>query len=469
VRAPLPPIPQALYASSAVAPAVAPTTTTKFAVSSGATVQGKIEAIRHSLDGTHVADFAPGAYAGKNVIIIQVESLNGFVVGKRYRGKEITPNLDKLINESWYWPNAFSETGMGNTADAEFIVNTSLYAPTDQACAVKYANRRLTSLPNVLRPLGYYSFTIHQNKVTYWNRNQLYKALGFDRYYDRSFFQGDPFMGEFGTSDENLYKRGTTVLTGLKKKGTHFYAHFISLSSHEPFVAIPEKRRPLRSPNSSLVGHYMSAESYSDMALGQFFKRLKNAGLWDDSIIVIYGDHTAMTSNTLSGANASLARALLGRAYRPIDRQRIPLIIHLPGQTTPVLRTEVAGQVDIMPSVADLTGADISGVPHMGRSLFVDSDPLVPLTAYLPGKSFLNYRILCVPRGSGKFACYRVPDGAGTGMSASDRADYSHTLTLRKISDSWVMSLKKFNAGKKGWIPDPVARAAAAKYGFTQH
>ena len=81
-----------------------------------------------------------------------------------------------------------------------------------------------------------------------------------------------------------------------------------------------------------------------------------------------------------------------------------------------------------------------------------------------------NNRILYVPKsGSTRLAAYLVPDGARTGLIAADKSDLSRANALRKLSDSWVMSLKKFNAGKRGWIPDPVARKAAKKYGFTQH
>ena len=263
------------------------------------------------------------------------------------------------------------------------------------------------------------------------------------------------------------------VLDGLNKKKTPFYGQVITLSSHPPFTWLPESMRPLRTPGAlsgSLIGRYISAESYADQQLGGFFKSLKSTGLWDNSIIVIYGDHTAMDSNTLSGKNATGTRNLLGRNYGPIDRERVGIMIHVPGQTKEVRSDDVAGQVDIMPSLADCVGLDLSAVPHMGRSLFMNSDPLVPETAYYRAGTFLNYRALFMPKsGSSKAAGYRIPDGAGTGMGASDVTDLNRANQLRKISDSWVMSFKQVKYSYKGWIPDPIARRAAKKYGFLQH
>jgi phosphoglycerol transferase MdoB-like AlkP superfamily enzyme len=123
-----------------------------------------------------------------------------------------------------------------------------------------------------------------------------------------------------------------------------------------------------------------------------------------------------------------------------------------------------------MPTVADLVGANISQVPHMGRSLFTDASALVPLTAYFPKGTFLNDNLLYVAKsGSAKAGAFRVVAGGKTGITGKESADLKRSTQLRAISDSWLMSLPKFNAGKKGWIPDPIARLAAKKYGFMQH
>jgi lipoteichoic acid synthase len=249
-------------AAHQVQPAVTTQSSTFAATSAGAKVQASIDRVRHSRDGSRVADFSAGSYKGKNVIIIQVESLDAFLIGKKYEGHEITPNLNKLLKQSWYWPNTYSETGMGNTADAEFIVNTSLYAPRDQAATVKYTPRTIPGLPRVLRGNGYYTFTIHQNKVQYWNRRQMYVGLGFNRWYDYDFFHGAPKMGPFGASDEELFKRVVPVMHTLDTKNTPFYSQIITLSSHGPFDGIPESRRPVRTPkdlSGSLMGKYISA------------------------------------------------------------------------------------------------------------------------------------------------------------------------------------------------------------------
>ena len=225
---------------------------------------------------------------------------------------------------------------MGNTADAEFIMNSSLYSPKGQAASVAYVGKAIPALPRLLGQQGYDTFTMHQNTAAYWNRKELYATLGFSRYYDSGFFRWADKFDRKGSSDELLFKKGGDLLRQVDASSTPFYAQLITLSAHSPFDLIPQARRPIKTPKDlkgSLMGDYITSENYTDFALGKFITQLKADGIWDDSIIVIYGDHTSMNENKLSGKDARAAKQLLGRSYSAADRQRVPLIIHLPGQT----------------------------------------------------------------------------------------------------------------------------------------
>ena len=86
----------------------------------------------NELKGLGAADqeaLLSGVAKGKNLIIIQMESFQEFLVDLKIDGKEITPNINKLARESQYFPNFYQNVGQGNTSDAEFVVNTSFYIP----------------------------------------------------------------------------------------------------------------------------------------------------------------------------------------------------------------------------------------------------------------------------------------------------------------------------------------------------
>jgi phosphoglycerol transferase MdoB-like AlkP superfamily enzyme len=456
-------------ASTTAAPAAS-----KVPTSAAGKFAARVERIRGSLEGSRISTFTPGAFKGKNVIIVQVEALNTMCLENKIAGKEITPNLNKIIQESWYFPNTYSETGIGNTADAEFIVNSSLYAPRAQAAPVLYADRKIPAMPRLLNRLGYDTFTVHTNRVQYWNRKELYSALGFRHYYEAPYFHFQDRMA-MGSSDEVLFAKADDILGAAEASSAPYYAQFITMSSHTPFEYIPNKRRPLKLPanmQGSFVGNYLTAESYADKALGNFFDYLKTSGIWDKSIVVIYGDHTSQLDNSLSGTDADIAEKLLGRPYGPADRQRVSMIIHLPGQTQPTVRQDVCGEVDIMPTVCDLLGVDLSEVPHMGRSVFVDSNALVPFNSYLPGGSFANDRILFMPGlGFDDGSAVSVLNDKSAKTTSRDETDYKRMLQLTRLADKWVMSLPKRSDAAdlgKAWIPNNEARRAAEPLGAKQ-
>jgi len=407
--------------------------------------QAQIDSIRHGDQGARIGAVQHGQYRGTNVIVIQVEALQDFVVGRTYAGKQITPNLNKLASQSWYFPYTYSETSGGNTVDAEFTVNTSLFAPANSVASVEYGDRDLHGLPAVLRDQGYDAITLHANDVRFWNRINLYPSLGFRQYWDMSYFKNRDKM--WHASDQVLFSDGMRVLKSEAASSAPFYSFFITESSHAPFVCIPMKRRPLRlsaSDEKTVMGRYLGSISYTDMAIGEFVASLQASGLWDNSIVVIYGDHTAVQTPTLAGDDQRILEKVLGRPYSSVDRQRVPLIIHLPGQTTMQVSNKPVGQVDIMPTIADLVGADLSAAPHLGRSAFVNAPSLIPLRAYLPAGSFVDDTTLFTPGLSfDQGQAFSIVSGQAVAPSEAERSAYEASKRLSLISEAWVKSLPK--------------------------
>jgi phosphoglycerol transferase MdoB-like AlkP superfamily enzyme len=281
--------------------------------------------------------------------------------------------------------------------------------------------------------------------VRFWNRIRLYPALGFRRYWDRSYFQMRDKM--WHASDQVLFSMGMKILRSEEASTAPFYAHIITESSHNPFKAIPVKRRPLRlsaADEKTFSGKYIGSISYTDLALGEFVSALKKSGMWDDSIVVIYGDHSAILD---SGANADdrrIADEILGRPYSTVDKQRIPLIIHLPGQTEGRTETKPAGQIDVMPTIADLVGLDISGVPHLGRNVFVDAPSFVMTRSYLPSGTFINDRVIFSPGlGFDDGSAVSVTTAEKVESTDTERADLQRVKQLNVLSDAWIKSLPK--------------------------
>ncbi|MFC3256596.1 LTA synthase family protein, partial [Paenibacillus sepulcri] len=382
------------------------------------------------------------AAQGKNLIILQLESFQNFLIDLKIDGQEITPNLNKLAHDNFYFPHFFQQVGEGNTSDAEFVVNTSFYIPPQGPATMMYANKELPSLPKLMASQGYQTATFHTDVIEFWNRNNLYKALGFEHYYDQSFFGTDDTIF-FGSSDEVLYSKTAEELERMNDSGKPFYSQVISMTAHHPFT-IPERKYKMTLPEryeGTLVGDYIRAQNYADYAVGLFIDDLKKRGVWDNSVLVVYGDHMGLPMYSLHHDDKDLMQEIYGHEYSYADMMNIPLIIASPGVTKPEVFNQTGAQSDILPTVANLTGAPLADHIHFGQDLLNQTSNLLPQRYYLPSGSLINDQSIFLPgEGFEDGSNYPVP-GLGDPASKATRDQFDRALKLLNMSDSYVIQL----------------------------
>ena len=417
-------------------------------------LQALIDEVTGRTFGGRIADFAPGIAEGKSVIVVQMEALQEFAVGLTIDGRSMTPNLDRLIERSWYFPNTYSQVRKGTTADAEFIVNTSLYAPHAAASSIAYADRELTSLPRLLRETaGYRTVAFHTNRAAFWNRIRMMPALGFDTFYDRAYFGGDDVIG-FGASDEVLWDKTADVLLDLDAIGDPFYAYVITVTSHHPFQALPAAKHPIGLPapyDGTHVEDYLSNIEYADRAFGEFLKEYESSGLADHCVLVVLGDHFGLRPPAAGTPGAAALEAAVGREYDLVDSMRVPLIIRLPGQTEGRVVTDTVGQVDIMPTLADVLGLDLSATPHFGTSAFVEHTTLMQGTGLVTPGAYITDGVAVIPG-------LDVAGGTAVNLATHARIDpttvpadtLDRIRRLAALSDGYVRTLPKDESGPLG-------------------
>lgn len=303
-----------------------------------------------------------GAAKGRNLIVVQMEAMQQFVINKKFNGREITPNMNKFINDSAYFDNFFYQTGGGNTADAELLTNTSLYPLKDGAVYFRFPSNKYEATPNLLKEQGYETYAFHANNPSFWNRTEIYKSLGFDHFINANDFVMDEPLG-WGLGDKSFLRQSLDKLDTSKP----FYAFFITLASHHPFNYFEDYPGfDVGKYRHTFLGNYLKAANYVDQAIGQFLDDLKRRGLYDNSVIVIYGDHNAFTKD-----QANMLKPLFDFNYSNFtwtNLQKTPCFIRFPGMDNTGLQKTICGEVDILPTVANLMGFE---APHaMGKDMF---------------------------------------------------------------------------------------------------
>ncbi|MCM3164327.1 MULTISPECIES: LTA synthase family protein [Bacillaceae] len=337
-----------------------------------------------------------GAGKGMNVIYLHLESMQNFLIDYKLNGEEVTPFLNSLTNEenTLYFDNFFHQTAQGKTSDAEFMVENSLYGlPQGSAFTTKGLNT-YQAAPAILGQQGYTSAVFHPNSGTFWNRNEIYKSLGYNNFFDESYYQiKDENKADYGLEDKPFFDQSIQFLESLPQP---FYTKFITVSHHYPYNMDQEEATiaPHTTGDRS-VDNYFQTARYADEALKQFFTYLKKSGLYDNSIIIMYGDHYGISQNH----NKAMEK-VIGKEVTPLEGaglQRVPLFIRVPGIEGGV-RHQYGGQIDLLPTLLHLLGIDTKEYVHFGTDLlseqhkqivpFRNGDFVSPSITFVDGKYY---------------------------------------------------------------------------------
>mgnify|MGYP001173742038 FL=1 len=306
-----------------------------------------------------------GVASGKNLVVIQVEALQAFVLNRSVGGVEITPNLNRLARRGLNFTETYHQTAMGNSADAEFLVNAGLFPAPSGVAYTRYAGNDYNSIASALKAQGYSTIALHGDKPGFWNRARMYPSLSFDRFVSNKDFEVDAVIG-LGLSDESFFRQAVPILKAQKKP---FYAFLITLSSHYPFNMDLEKipDLPLGDLAGTELGNYLRCIHYADLQIGAFLAGLRREGLLDESVLAVYGDHPGLTV----ADRPDLARFLgVPDLEDPVawkKAQRIPFIVRLPHERLRGRFSLATGQIDIGPTLGNLLGVDL--VTAFGQDL----------------------------------------------------------------------------------------------------
>jgi lipoteichoic acid synthase len=303
-----------------------------------------------------------GIAKGKNIVFLQIESLENFVINQKVYNQEITPNMNEIIKKGLYFNNIHEQNNAGNSIDMDMMAASGILPLGDVITYLEYPEVKYKSFPRLLEEEGYNTILTHAERAGDWNWAEAGKsAAGYNEVWDIKKYKIDEYAG-FGLSDRSLYTQFSEKISTLKEP---FLAVVPTLTSHGPFD-IDKKYRELNLPkelDENKLGGYFQSVNYADKQIGLFFKLLEQNNMLDNTIVVIYGDHGGVHKYYMEDIEST---DMPGDWWQAKDNE-VPLIIYgkdIPSKTI----STYGGQIDIVPTVSYLLGIDTKDY-YMGRNL----------------------------------------------------------------------------------------------------
>lgn len=354
---------------------------------------------QQQIDETKTSDTS-GATKKPNIILVQLESFQASVIDQQVNGQTLTPNLNKLKEESLYSSSFYHQTHEGRTSDAEFITNTSLYPLKSGSVYTRFPDNEFDALPDLLRTNGYDTAAMHAYEKGFWNRDQVYQNIGFKHFFSQDDYPKQKKIG-MALNDKQFFTKSIKHMEMLKEP---YFSFLVALTSHTPYeIPKDERQLDLSGYDDPMLRGYYQTIHYVDGAVGQMVKELKKKDMWDDTLVIFYGDHDSGLTNKDSEMQRELGIDNAVDAFE-LDR-RVPLFIKKPNQDTGEIIRENGGQIDIAPTIVDLLNLES---PYMMGNSLLDDEP--NLTAFRDGsfryKDYYYEANLTEKAGNG--TCYDV-------------------------------------------------------------
>ena len=362
-------------------------------------------------------------FEGKNVIVIHGESLQSFTMNLAFNGKELTPNLNKLASEGIYFSNFYSQESVGNSSDSEFTSLTSLLPSSSGTVFMNYFNRNYSTILKLLKEKDYYTFGMHGNNGSAWNRSNMYPYLGYDKFYHYTKdYEIDEVIG-LGLSDKSFFRQSVEHIKLINEEHDNWYGTLVMLTNHTPFSGIegfndysvdyitkelnPESNKVEEVTKQWLegtkMGNYLKSANYADAAIGELMYMLEEADLLDDTVIVLYGDHDCKLkqsefkklyeSEYIRDTLIDKEKLIAIDDFTYEINRKVPFIIW----SKDIVDTkyakevkEVMGMIDIMPTLGNMLG--VYNKYALGNDMFSIDENIVVFSSgnWMTNKLYYN-------------------------------------------------------------------------------
>ena len=403
------------------------------------TAAAETDALQPPPDSAYAYEFTKtdknGVLSGKNVIIIQLPSLGCGIIGNSYNSVEITPNLNALLGEAAYFPNNVS--GAADITSLDFVLNNSLYAPEYDSALMKYADIELYGLTQLLSEAGYTTLSFTYGDKNAYGGDAAYSALGYQKHIS---------MPLDKIASASVYD---TALGELKSTNGSFYAVLTDVTTLYPYFNTDNTSFDMaKISGSAKAAGYVKAMNAADTEIGKFIAALKDAGLYEDTVLVVTGTGGAFALDDTFGVKGMTA---LNGEYNIDDYIKAPLIMKLPG--IPAAEYDaLCSHTDFMPTMVEIMGLSSDGLFSVGENLFTTSrDSLRFQSILLRGSYIDSTRAVSVDEtGIGRNATAYNFESGKTGAAGSSNSIIKENIAYFEEFDKAIASGIVANAKTSG-------------------
>jgi len=283
-----------------------------------------------------------GAAAGRNVVLIALESTGAQYLRPYGAQVDPMPHLTEMARQAILFEHAYAV--YPESIKALFSVLCAQYPAMDTE-AESYARLTTPSIAAVLAESGYHTALFHSGRFMYLGMDAVVQNRGYQVLEDAGAISGQ-HQSSFGVDEASTIRRIWSWLDGLPR-GERFFLNYLPIAGHHPYDT-PEAG-PF--PERSDADRYLNALHYADASLGELVRGLRERGLDQNTLFVIYGDHSEAFGQHEGNSGHSL--------FLYEENLRVPYLIVAPGllrEQTRVARA--ASLIDTAPTILDLLGLE---------------------------------------------------------------------------------------------------------------
>lgn len=265
-----------------------------------------------------------------NIVMILMESMSSdFLYTKN---GSLTPYLNELIKESYYFENFYSAGTHTNQGVAATLFGLpSLF---DKNMMKNVEITKCQGIPRILRERGYQTSFFVTHESQYDNMNAFLLENGIQQMYAQEDYPTSKVVNGYGVQDDYLFEYAMDRITEQSKQKIPFFSTILTISNHPPYI-VPERFKSVsKEPSEQIV-------AFADDAIRQFMSEAKKKDWYKNTIFVLLGDHGKLVGNTTYDM--------------PLSYNHIPLIIHSAiFQDAPKVFENLGGQIDVSPTLLGL-------------------------------------------------------------------------------------------------------------------